>query len=215
MILGDHIYVIITANNLYGASLESVPGDGAAIVFLPEAPLNLANNAAITSAVQIGLTWSEGISDGGKEVEDYRIWYDSGTNTYTELVTVTDTFYTAESLTPGNTYKFKVQSRNSVGYSPFSNEVSILAAQVPSTPEAPLTILSGTSVIISWLVPYNGGSTITSYTITIRESDGVTFSEDATSCDGSDPTIMAQKRCVVSFDVFRGEQFNLPWGSSI
>ena len=128
---------------------------------------------------------------------------------------MTDTFYTAESLTPGNTYKFKVQSRNSVGYSPFSNEVSILAAQVPSTPEAPLTILSGTSVIISWLVPYNGGSTITSYTITIRESDGVTFSEDATSCDGSDPTIMAQKRCVVSFDVFRGEQFNLPWGSSI
>ena len=76
MILGDHIYVIITANNLYGASLESVPGDGAAIVFLPEAPLNLANNAAITSAKQIGLTWSEGISDGGKDVEDYRIWYD-------------------------------------------------------------------------------------------------------------------------------------------
>lgn len=51
MVLGDHIYVKVTASNLYGASLESVPGDGAAVVFLPEAPLNLANNAAVTGDV--------------------------------------------------------------------------------------------------------------------------------------------------------------------
>ena len=128
MILGDHIYAKITAINIYGSSLDSVPGDGAAVVFLPEAPINLANNAAITSATQIGLTWFEGISDGGKPVLDYRIWYDAGINSYTVLAVVTDTSYTATSLTPGTTYKFKVQSRNSVGYSPFSNVVSILAA---------------------------------------------------------------------------------------
>ena len=49
MVLGDHIYAKITAINLYGWSLESVPGDGAAVVFLPEAPLNLANNAVNTT----------------------------------------------------------------------------------------------------------------------------------------------------------------------
>jgi hypothetical protein len=50
MVLGDHIYAKITAINTYGSSLESVPGDGAAVVFLPEAPLVVANDAAITSA---------------------------------------------------------------------------------------------------------------------------------------------------------------------
>lgn len=32
MALGDHIFAKITAVNLYGVSLESVPGDGAAMV---------------------------------------------------------------------------------------------------------------------------------------------------------------------------------------
>lgn len=76
MVLGDHIYAKITAINLYGDSLESVPGDGAAVVFLPEAPLNLANNAAETTDVQISLLWEPGISDGGRPVLDFRIWYD-------------------------------------------------------------------------------------------------------------------------------------------
>jgi hypothetical protein len=76
MVLGDHIYAKITAYNLYGISLESVPGDGAAVVFLPEAPLNLANNAALTTDTTIGLLWFEGVSDGGRPVLDFKIWYD-------------------------------------------------------------------------------------------------------------------------------------------
>jgi hypothetical protein len=34
-------------------------------------------------------------------------------------------------LTEGHTYAFKVEARNSVGYSDLSAEVSILAAQLP------------------------------------------------------------------------------------
>ena len=65
MVLGDHIYAKITAINSYGDSLSSVPGDGAAVVFLPDAPINLANNAAVTSATTVGLTWAAGMSNGG------------------------------------------------------------------------------------------------------------------------------------------------------
>lgn len=43
--------------------------------------------------------------------------------------------YTALNLTPGLTYKFKVQSRNAVGLSDFAPEVSILAAKVPDAPK--------------------------------------------------------------------------------
>jgi hypothetical protein len=51
MILGDHIFAKVLATNLYGSSLYSVPGDGAAIVYLPDAPLYLANNPATTNSV--------------------------------------------------------------------------------------------------------------------------------------------------------------------
>ena len=45
------------------------------------------------------------------------------------------TVYTTDfAITPGATYKFKVEARNSVGYSEFSNTVVIQAVQVPDTP---------------------------------------------------------------------------------
>jgi len=88
MVLGDQVYAKITAINLYGSSLASVPGDGAAVVFLPESPINFANNPVITAATRIGLTWKEGIKDGGRPVLDFKIWYDQGTSIYTTLVVV-------------------------------------------------------------------------------------------------------------------------------
>lgn len=51
LVLGDHIYAKVVAINSYGLSLPSIPGDGASVVFKPDAPLNLANNPAITNAV--------------------------------------------------------------------------------------------------------------------------------------------------------------------
>lgn len=202
MILGDHIYATITANNLYGSSLSSVPGDGAAIVYLPDAPLYLANNPAQTNANQIGITWSPGISNGGRPILDYKIWYDQGTNSYTSFAVVTTTSYTLLSLTPGNTYKIKIQARNSVGYSSFSNEVSILASQVPSQPAAPQTTVSSSSVIVTWVAPYNGGSPITKYTITFRQSDGLTFTEDTTNCNGALTATITSMMCTINFSVF-------------
>jgi hypothetical protein len=71
MVLGDRIFIRVIAINSYGESLASPPGDGTAIVFLPDAPINLANNAAVTSANSIGLTWQSGLSNGGKPIIDY------------------------------------------------------------------------------------------------------------------------------------------------
>lgn len=49
-----------------------------------------------------------------------------------------------------------------------SNTVSILAAQVPTQPVAPVTSLFLTNVVITWTAPYNGGSAITAYQIVIQ-----------------------------------------------
>ena len=85
MVLGDHIYAKIIAINGFGDSLASTPGDGAAVVFLPDAPINLANNAPLTTDKTVGLTWQNGLSNGGKPILDYRVWYDQGTNQFIAL----------------------------------------------------------------------------------------------------------------------------------
>lgn len=50
---------------------------------------------------------------------------------------------TVVNLAPGTYYKFKVESRNAYGYSVYSNEVTILAAQ---TPDAPTDVLNNKPV---------------------------------------------------------------------
>jgi len=71
----------------------------------------------------------------------YRINYDQALYTYIVRASeITTTSYTATGLMPGLTYRFKVESRNSYGYSVLSDEISILCATIPSIPATPVTI---------------------------------------------------------------------------
>jgi hypothetical protein len=76
-------------------------------------------------------------------------------------------------------------------------------------------VTSADQVVVAWNAPYNGGTAILFYTITFRQSDGITYSESLTTCDGSDALIMAQKICYIPFTTFKVDPFNLAWGSSI
>lgn len=98
-------------------------------------------------------------------------------------------------LTAGVTYKFSVKARNSKGYSDFSAEIQILAAQEPSAPLAPSTSVSGEYVIIEWKAPNANGSPILGYKVLIRQSDETTFSEEQISCDGSQLAIVDAEQC--------------------
>lgn len=93
--------------------------------------------------------------------------------------------------------------------------MTVLAAETPATPSAPSTVVNGNFVDITWSAPDNRGSEITSYITRIRTSDGVTFMEDLTNCDGSDSSIVASASCSVPISTLRASSFMLPWGSSI
>lgn len=128
---------------------------------------------------------------------------------------ISPTALTATGLTNDLIYAFKVRTRNVVGWSEYSSEVSIRAAAVPATPVAPETAINGDSVTVTWNAPYNGGSELTSYTIVFREADGVTFTADSTSCDGTNSGILALHQCSIPIASLIAAPFNLPWGSSI
>jgi len=118
-------------------------------------------------------------------------------------------------LTRDTVYSFKIEARNVKGYSAASSEVPIRAAESPDTPVAPTTSINGNYLEITWLAPHHGGSALTAYTATIRQSDFVTFTADAVNCDGSDSGIIASATCSVPITTLSAAPYNLPWGSSV
>ena len=78
----------------------------------------------MTASGVVGLTWNAATSDGGSSILDYRISYHAGSDAYVILVSgIATTSYTASSLTANIIYTFKIDARNSVGYSDFSSEI--------------------------------------------------------------------------------------------
>jgi hypothetical protein len=121
-----------------------------------------------------------------------------------------------DTLTQGQTYNFRVESRNAVGYSLLSEPIAIVAAIGPSQPPAPTTSVVVNDVIISWTVPVtDNGSPITSYKIFIQQSDEVSYSMETTHCDGADPTIFFSMYCAVPFTSLTVAPFNLQPGVDI
>jgi len=51
-------------------------GNGATIVLVPSPPIQLTNDATLTSDGKVGFTWKNGPSSGGRPILDYTVWYD-------------------------------------------------------------------------------------------------------------------------------------------
>jgi hypothetical protein len=65
---------------------------------------------------------------------------------------------------------------------------------------------------VSWIAPGNGGSPITGYTITIGQSDNITFSSDITNCNQLNSIATS---CTIPVTSLKSAPFSLPWGSSV
>jgi hypothetical protein len=52
------------------------------ILRIPDPPVSLANVPEITSATTIGLSWSDGVDDGGIAVLDYTLSYGVENDSY-------------------------------------------------------------------------------------------------------------------------------------
>jgi hypothetical protein len=76
----------------------------------PDAPINLAENLASRSETILGLTWSDGVLNGGGEVFAYTISQAVTDGAFVELFSVMSRSATISGLTFGTTYRFKVQA---------------------------------------------------------------------------------------------------------
>ena len=98
----------------------------------PDAPTKLKEIVELRTKTSISFSWSDGASDGGSRIIDYRVNFDQALGSYViRAAGITSKSFTANGLTAGLTYKFKVEARNSFDYSEMSQEIAIICATIP------------------------------------------------------------------------------------
>ena len=141
---GASIYAKVIAYNVYGLSDESAVGNGAVILTVPDAPLNVVEVVTSRAATSITISWQPPPTNGGAPVIDYTIISDDSVGVDRVIKTgESSTSYQATGLTAGKTYTFKVEARNTFGISAESLPVSILCSSVPSPVAQPTSLVSG------------------------------------------------------------------------
>jgi len=165
---GASVYAKVVARNIYGNSLVSTEGNGAIITTTPDSPINLSEDTSLRTKSTLGITWSKAEFNGGAVIIDYRISIAQVGGSYSVLASnLVNPSFTAIDLTSGITYQFKVESRNSYGYSAYSDSITLLCAFKPDAPASVTTTNSDDQVTIQWSAPVINGSPIIGYKIFI------------------------------------------------
>ena len=174
---GDSYVFRVQATNTAGtgtsseASTAAVPADVAP--GKPDAP-----TVAVLSATSLRVSWNAP-TNTGSAITSYTLQQseDNGTN-WSAVTGHSGTSHDVTGLTLGTVYVFRVQATNGAGPGTWSDAST--AAQpnaVPDKPNPPtVTVLSATSLRVSWDAPFNTGSAITGYTLQQSEDNGQSWS---------------------------------------
>lgn len=210
------MWAMIVAANVYGETPQSTPGNNAVYNRVPDSPISVSEDITVRTSDQDGITWSDGAHDGGLPVLNYRIkMREQGGTLFPIAVGWTTQSYTVTGLVLGTTYEFTIESQNSVGYSDPSEILTILHAIPPEVPATPTTSNNGQEIVITWSAPANNGDEIDSYQILIRQSDGLTFTEELVTCDGTDATIVSTQTCSVPLATLTNAPYSLNSGDEV
>jgi len=108
----------------------------------------------------------------------------------------------------GSTYKLKVRAHNIHGWGEWSEVGRVLATGVPDEPDPPITVINNKFVRITWTDPAANFEAIDSYRVLVVHSDGVTFTEELTYCDASDPVTFERQYCEIPLALLESTDYS-------
>lgn len=171
----------------------------------------------------IELTWPELVFNddtGATPILSYSLEWDQGTGAFVSLLgegaaSLALTYSITSGLTTGDPYQFQVRAQNVHGWGDYSDIITAIPASPPDQPDAVTTEIDNIYVKITWTQPPTNGADIDAYTVIIASGDGLTWAE-ASTCDGTDPTVMSDQYCLVPMsELTDPAKFNLPYGRLI
>jgi hypothetical protein len=182
-------YMLFILNSSGTPSIASIIGlNQATTPVVPGAPTGVTATAGNGSAT---VSWTAP-DNGNSPITSYTVTpYIGGTAQTATTVTGTATSATVTGLTNGTSYTFTVTATNAVGTGPASAASNAVTPQAPTVPAAPTAVTASAgngAATVTWSAPSNGGSAITSYTVTPYLS-GV--AQTATTVTGTPPATTA------------------------
>jgi hypothetical protein len=169
---------------------------------VPSAPRNLREDSQ--SGTHVTVSFRAPSSDGGSEVTLYKVYVEerrssSGDYFFVDSVESEETTVVVENLALQSTYRMTVSAFNRVGESEQSDEI-IVNTERATVPEAPLDVsvsIEQAGITVSWSAPFNGGATLTGYSVVFQTADGSFVASDncqpglQTSCSFNANTLKA------------------------
>jgi hypothetical protein len=125
------------------------------------------------------VSWAAPDSDGGTAITGYTATLNPGGLTCT--TDAANRSCAVGNLTNGTTYSVSVTATNSLGAGIPSTEIQVVPATTPSVPSAPNAVAGDGAATVTWVAPANGGSAITTYTVT-SSPGGATCTTSELSC---------------------------------
>lgn len=145
------------------------------------APTQPRTVTGVSGAGAVEVSWLAPLSDGGATISGYTVTSTPGSYQCTTTGTLT---CAVSGLTNGTGYTFRVTATNSVGTSSASvASASVIPATVPDAPTLSSAVIGNGTITVSWQAPAsNGGSAITSYTVS-TSAGGFTCVTSNLTCD--------------------------------
>jgi len=172
----------VTGTNEGGPSAASDASAGVTPFGASDAPTNVTATAGDTQAT---IKWSAPSFDGGSPITGYTVTASPGGATCAATAPSTECAITG--LTNGTTYSFTVTATNAAGASTPSASATATPYTKPGAPTGVTVTVGDGQATVSWTAStFDGGSEITSYTVTASTgqtcSTAIGVSLDFTSC---------------------------------
>jgi hypothetical protein len=173
----------VQAANPNGTGATSSPSSAITPATTPSAPSAVTASAGNTTA---SVSWTAPSSNGGSAITSYTVTPYIGASAQTPLeVSASTTSTSITGLTNGTSYTFTVTATNTLGNGPASEHSNaVTPATTPATPTTVTASPGNASATVKWSAPANGGSPITSYTVTPYIGS---TAQTATKVSGSPP----------------------------